>query len=194
MKKILFIAAFIVFVASIGAMCDSIWDRTSTSPYSVNKSFRVGDLITIIVLENTNAAQKAETDTNVSDSFAANFNHTLAFLGIDAANSVSGDTSNQYKGNGATTRSSNVTAKVASVVTKVMPNGNLMISGEHRVEVNNELQTIKVTGMIRPKDVSLANTVYSYQVAAADISIRGKGAVGDASEPGWLTRLYNWIF
>jgi flagellar L-ring protein FlgH len=196
MRKFNILASLVlgIFLISVNiASADSIWNRTSSSPYSVSKSFRVGDLITIIILETTSAVQKAGTDTNASDSLSASLDHTITRLGIDPSNSLRAAGGNTYKGIGATTRTSNVTAKIAAVVVKVLPNGNLMISGEHRVEVNDETQTIKISGMVRPKDVTLQNTVFSYQVAGADVSVKGKGAVGDAENPGIFTRFFNWI-
>jgi len=184
----------IIFLLSFNyAFSDSIWDRTSTSPYSVSKSFRVGDVITIIVLESTSAVQKAGTDTNANDSLSLAFSANLINL-YHPGKSITGSTGNTYKGQGATTRTSNVTAKIAAVVVKVLANGNLMISGEHRVEVNDEVQTLKISGMVRPKDVSLQNTVYSYQVAGAEVSVKGSGSVGEAESPGVFTRIFNWIF
>ena len=172
---------------------DSIWERTSTSLFSVNKSFRVGDIITIIVIESTSAVHKAGTDTNVNDNLSTTLDHTLTRLEIQPSNYVKATAGNTYRGLGSTTRTSNVTAKIAAIVVKVMPNGNLMISGEHRVEVNDEIQTLRISGMVRPKDVSLQNTVYSYQVAGADVSVKGKGVVGEADSPGMFTRFFNWI-
>lgn len=175
------------------ANADSIWNNNSSSPYSASKSFRVGDLITIIILETTSAAQKAGTDTNANDNLSATFDHTITRLGIDPSNYLKGTGGNTYTGSGSTTRTSNVTAKVSAVVVKVLPNGNLMVAGEHRVEVNSETQTIKISGMVRPKDVTLQNTVFSYQVAGADVSVKGNGTVGDAENPGIFTRFFNWI-
>jgi len=191
--KILLIIIF-SFFSFHSAFSQSLWLPTSTSPYSVSKAFKVGDIITIIILETTSAIQKAGTDTNVSDNLSTSLDHTLKFLGIESSNYLKGSGSNTYKGLGSTTRTSNVTAKIAAVVTKVMPNGNLMISGDHRVEVNSEIQTIRIIGMIRPKDVSLANTVFSYQVAGAQVSVKGKGTVGEAENPGMITRFINWLF
>jgi len=197
MRKLILTVILSLLVASvvrIPAGADSIWERTSTSPYSVSKAFRVGDIVTVIILESATAAQKAGTNTSASDNLATDFNHTMQFLGIAPSNSLSGDYSNAYKGSGDTSRTSNVTAKVAAIVTKVLPNGNVAIDGEHRVEVNGEQQILKITGIIRPKDVTISNTIYSYQVAAADVSIKGKGSVADAEQPGWVPRFFNWLF
>jgi flagellar L-ring protein precursor FlgH len=194
----IFAALFFAVMLSLSqygiSYSDSIWEPTSTSPYSVSKAFKEGDLVTIIILESTSAIQKAGTDTNVSDSLGATFNHTIERLGIQPSNTVKGTADGNYKGLGSTTRSSTVTAKITAIVMKVLSNGNLMIEGEHKVEVNQEIQTIKISGMIRPKDVSLANTVYSYQVAGANVSIKGQGVVGEAESPGLFTRIFNWLF
>jgi flagellar L-ring protein FlgH len=195
MKKFIsLMIAVILLVPVLPAYSDSVWSKNSNSPYSTAKSFKAGDIITVIILETTSAVQKAGTDTNTSDNLSASFDHTITRLGIQPSNYIKGGGGATFKGLGATTRTSNVTAKVAAVVIQVFPNGNLMISGDHKVEVNEETQTIRITGIIRPKDVSIANTVFSYQVASAVVSVRGKGSVGEAEEPGFITRFFNWIF
>ncbi len=166
---------------------------SSTSPYSVSKSFKVGDVVTVLINESTSAVTKGETDTNANDSLGLAFSSSLASFYHPSKN-VTGSGGSTYKGSGSTTRSNSVTAKVASVVIKVMANGNLYIEGDHKVEVNGETQTISISGIIRPKDVSLQNTIFSYQVADAQVSVKGKGVVGDAENPGWFTRFFNWIF
>lgn len=195
MKKFIsLMIAIVLFVPVLPAFSDSVWSKSSTSPYSTAKSFRAGDIVTVIILETTSAVQKAGTNTNTSDNLSSAFDHTITRLGIQPSNSLKGSVGNTFAGVGSTTRTSNVTAKVAAVVIKVLPNGNLMISGDHRVEVNEESQTIRISGIIRPKDVSVANTVFSYQVASASVSVRGKGTVGEAEEPGFVTRFFNWLF
>ena len=182
------VLAFSLFVVTVDfAFSDTVWNDTSSSLYSASKAFKVGDIITIIILETTNAVQKADTGTDVTDSLSTAFSSNIASF-LHPGKAISGSGGNTYSGQGSTTRQSNVTAKVAAVVTRVLSNGNLLVSGEHRVEVNEEVQTIKISGMVRPKDVSVANTVYSYQVAGASVSIKGRGSVGEAEEPGFFTR------
>jgi flagellar L-ring protein precursor FlgH len=177
------------------AYSDSIWNSGSGSVYSTGKAFKVGDIITIIVLESTSALQKAQTDTNANDTLGGVLNTTLSHLGFaPGEKSLSMNGSNIYSGLGSTARTSDVTAKIAAVVVKILPNGNLMIAGQHRVEVNDEVQTIEISGMVRPNDVSLLNTVYSYQVAQASLSVKGKGVVGEAESPNVVVRFLNWLF
>lgn len=196
-NKRLFVVLFILFLSfSCVSFCDSLWKETSSSPYTTAKSFKPGDIVTVLIIESTSAVQKSGTDTNASDSLGASFTHTIERLkpSIDTDNSIAGNAQNKYKGLGATSRSSNVQAKIAAVVIKVLPNSNLLIEGEHKVEVNGEKQNITVSGMIRPKDVSLDNTIYSYQVANASVSVSGSGTVQDAGEPGWFIKTINWLF
>jgi flagellar L-ring protein precursor FlgH len=75
-----------------------------------------------------------------------------------------------------------------------LPNGNLKIKGKHKVEVNDEIQEITISGIVRPKDISGSNSIYSYQVANAELAVKGTGVVAETEAPGWLTRLFNWLF
>ena len=178
------------------SLADSIYKNTSSSPYSPDKSFKVGDIITVIILETSTAKHKAGTDTNVKDDLGVKFTHTIERLTpvIGQNNQASGQLMNKYTGSGQTERTSNVQAKVAAVVTEVMDNGNLRVEGRHKVEVNNEIQEITIYGIVRSKDIGIANTIYSYQVADAEISLKGSGVVQEAESPGWITRILNWLF
>lgn len=196
MKKLNLLSALILVISFLSfsfAYSDSIWNGASSSPYSMSKSFKVGDVITVIILETTSAVQKAGTNTNANDSLSLAFSSNLTNF-YHPGKSIAGSGGNTYKGAGDTSRTSNVTAKIAAVVVKVLPNRNLVIEGEHRVEVNDEVQTIQISGVIRPKDVGLQNTVFSYQVADASVSVKGNGVVGEAQSPGVFTRIMNWIF
>ena len=85
-------------------------------------------------------------------------------------------------------------ATIAVRVTKVLDNGNLVIEGTKVVEVNDEKGLIKVTGIVRPRDIQPNNMIYSSSIADAQITYSGKGAVNDGHRPGVLARLINWIF
>lgn len=200
MKKIfkvstVFTLAAILFFSI--AHAGSLWkEGTSSSPYSTQKAYKIGDIVTVLILESTSALQKAGTKTDVRDDLGVSFSHTIERLypSIQPSTVIKGGVRNEYKGLGETARSSDVKATISARVIDILPNGNLEIRGIHKLEVNQEKQEIEITGIIRAKDVSMANTVYSYQVADANISVKGEGAVGEAEEPGWITRVLNWIF
>ncbi|MBI5078937.1 flagellar basal body L-ring protein FlgH [Candidatus Saganbacteria bacterium] len=182
--------------SAAGGWADSIWNENGSSPYSTQKAYKVGDIVNVIILESSTAKNLAGTKTDVKDDLAAKFSHTLQRLApvIGSSNQAAGQLSNKYAGSGQTTRGSNVSARITAWVTEILSNGNLVIRGEHRVEVNDELQEIIFTGIVRPKDITAANAIYSYQVAKADLSIKGSGAVADSESPGWITRILNWLF
>lgn len=178
------------------ASADTVWNKDSASPYSTQKGYKEGDIINIIILESTNATNKAGTKSDVKDDLSMKFTHTLQRLApiIGTNNQMAGNATNKYSGIGSTQRASNVQARISAWVTEVLPNGNLTIKGRHKVEVNQEVQEITITGVVRPKDISGANTIYSYQVANAEMAVKGTGVVADTESPGWLTRIFNWVF
>jgi flagellar L-ring protein FlgH len=191
---VLILALFSLAASSVSA--DSLWNETSASPYSPSKAYKIGDIINVVILENTSAKNQTTTKTNVTDNLSTKFTHTIQKLApvIGTNMSVVGQAANQYSGDGSTVRGNNVTARIAAWVVDVLPNGNLAIKGHHRVNVNDEQQEIIITGTVRPKDIAGSNTVYSYQVADAELTVNGTGAVSDAGTPGWLTRIFNWLF
>ena len=194
LKKIVFILSILLSAGAVSAA--SLWNDNSNSPYTSQKNYKVGDTVMVLIIESTSAAQKAGTDTQAQDSLSSSFNHTTERLNnvVAPSNSLSGAGSNTYKGSGATTRTSNVLASVTATVTEILPNKNLSISGIHRVTVNEESQIIKIEGMIKPTDISRWNTIYSYQVANANVSVKGTGTVGEAQAPGLIPRIINWLF
>lgn len=187
---------FLSFLIAGGAAAASLWNDSSASPFVTQKPYKVGDVIMILIVETTSAVQKAGTDTQNQDSLSASFSHTIERLNpiIAPSNSLQGGRQYAYKGSGSTTRTSNVLATVAVTVSNVLPNGNLKIEGSHKVSVNDETQEISITGLLRPRDITGWNTVYSYQVADSQVSVKGAGAVGDSSSPGILSRVLNWLF
>lgn len=180
------------FTGSLPARADSIWKSDSSAPYTTGQGYKVGDILNIIILESTSAQNRAGTKTGVKDNLALQYAQTISSK--NPSGNVSGSIGNDYSGTGQTSRVSNVQARISAWVTDVLPNGNLAIEGRHKVEVNDEMQEIDIKGVIRPKDISSTNTVYSYQIANVNLSIRGTGAVAEADSPGWLTRLLNWLF
>jgi flagellar L-ring protein precursor FlgH len=142
----------------------------------------VGDLVTIIVSDRASAVARGVTNT-ARKSSAAN---SIASLGgaLPAANPLSGlvDLSNaqQLQGEGQTSRNMTLFTTISAQVVDVLPNGVLLIEGSKDVSINSERQIVSLTGMIRPYDLTTANTIRSDQVADLAIRVNGKGVVGDA--------------
>lgn len=193
--------SIILIWGSMG-FADSLWKRNSESLFSAPKSNQVGSVITIYISVNSSAVQSADTNTSKQSSVGTNlldsWQQVAQVIGSDEnlrrtkqVNISGGD---KYTGGGKTSRSSKVESVMTAVVTEVFENGNMYIVGERNVKVNDELETISISGVVRPQDISPENTVYSYQIAKAEISVKGTGAVGSKQTPGVLTKLLNWFF
>jgi len=200
--KNIFLLVLISLLWPMEVVADSLFDNAKTPFYGVNRRLiRVGDIITIYVSESTSAAQQASTSTEresrLGASIQTNWEQVGNLLGNETLNQkreygLNGD--DKYEGTGQTSRRSQVKAVVSSVVTEILDNGNLYVEGIHKVKVNDELETIRVAGVIRPQDISPKNSVYSYQVAKAEISVHGSGVVASKQSPGIMTKVFNWLF
>lgn len=181
---------------------DSLWDYAKGPFYgSSRRQVGVGDIIIIYVSESTSAIQQASTSTEKESKLGgileSNWEQIANLLGNETLSQtrdyrIGGEDS--YSGSGQTSRRSQVKAVVSSVVTEILDNGNLYIEGAHKVKVNNELETVRVAGVIRPQDISPKNSVFSYQIAKAEISVNGSGVVAAKQSPGIVTKMFNWLF
>ena len=100
------------------------------------------------------------------------------------------DSTREFEGEGETTQENNIEGNITVMVHKVYPNGNLLVMGEKLIELNEGSEIVRVSGIVRPTDVTTDNTVLSNQVANAQITYKGKGIVSDSSKAGWLTRFF----
>jgi flagellar L-ring protein precursor FlgH len=107
---------------------------------------------------------------------------------------VGTDFSSSFAGEATSDRSGQVTASIAARVTEVLPNGNLSLFGRRAMKVNNEVQYITVSGIVRPQDISSSNRVKSTYLADSRIEYYGKGALADKQKPGWGTRIIENIW
>ena len=178
--------------------------RTKGSLWSPNRQLRlyedlrarqVGDIVTVSVVENSDAKNEAETSSDRDTSLDAKVTSVLGYQVPTNDQSFVGTTlANKFKGKGSTDRKSEMTTSIACRVVQVMPSGNLHIKGSRLTMVNAEKLFITLEGVIRPSDISPDNVVLSTHVAEARISYTGSGPVSDQQRPGWFTRLMNAIW
>ncbi len=154
------------------------------------KARRVGDLITIVLEESINASKSASTEAD-KDSSIDLPNPTL-FGKDNRLNEIVNDidSTREFEGEGETTQENSIEGNITVMVHKVYPNGNLLVMGEKLIELNEGSEIVRVSGIVRPTDVTTDNTVLSNQVANAQITYKGKGIVSDSSKAGWLTRFF----
>lgn len=181
---------------------DSLWNEALGPFYGVSKKMiGVGDMVTIFISESAAASQEASTrtakDSQIGSNFLSGWDQVANLLGNETIRkthdfNLQGD--DRFVGSGKTSRKSQINAVVTAVITEVMDNGNLFIVGEHNVKVNHEVQTIRISGIIRPEDIAPNNSVLSSQVAKKKVSFNGGGVIASKQSPGIVTKMFNWFF
>lgn len=148
----------------------------------------VGDPLTIILVENTNASKSASSklDSNGNIGLTPPKTGPLAF--DPGMSSASGTRS--FKGQGAADQSNSLSGAISVTVAEVYPNGTMLVKGTKRVTLNRGDEFIQIRGIVRMADVDIQNTVPSTRVADAQISYTGKGDVARASRQGWLAHFF----
>ena len=107
------------------------------------------------------------------------------------------DSENSFDGAGGSEQSNSLKGDITVTVAAVYPNGNMLIKGEKVMHLNQGSEVIRISGIVRPADVTPKNTVFSTQIADVQITYAGDGAVADSNEQGWLARFFNsplWPF
>ena len=167
--------------------------------YADKKALRMGDILTVRIIESTQANNTADTDLSRNSSASASLSTFFGkkkFLNLFKLSEdlLATTSENSHQGAGVTTRSGQLTATMTAVVREVLPNGNLVVQGPREVLVNHEQQFMTLTGVVRPQDVSRDNIVLSTQLADANISIGGLGVVADKQRSGWGTWLFDLVW
>jgi flagellar L-ring protein precursor FlgH len=182
----------------------SLWQERNSSMFSDRKARDIGDIVTVIISEQASASKEATTSSSRSSNMSASIPNFFGLENdklwasshnpVDLQNLVNAEFSNGFDGEGSTTRKEDLSAFLTTQVVGRYPNGQLKIRGGKEVMVNNEVQIIYLTGIIRPVDITAANTVNSTKILNARISYTGKGAISDKQRPGWAMRVLDNIW
>jgi flagellar L-ring protein FlgH len=189
--------------AASEAQSGSVWRGQFTNLFGDQRANQVGDIVTVTIVEVSQASEKATTDTSRKSETEANITN---FFGLETNPNGpwknpstlirAGMPKNDFSGSGETTRGGSLSATITARVMDVLPNGNLAIEGKREIYVNNEKKEILLQGIIRPRDISYNNSILSTQVADAKVIYTGIGVVGEKQRPGWLARIldFAWPF
>ncbi len=155
----------------------------------------VNDMVTIRVLESTAASSAADAKNSKNTSVKGGVD---SFFGAEKKvkelpNMAAGKVTNSYEGKGSTSRVTTLQTSLAARVVDVLPNGYLVIDGTKEIRLNNETQSVHVTGVVRPEDISRDNVVLSSDVAQMTVQLQGKGVVSQTLKPNWLYNILNAI-
>ncbi|MFO8086025.1 MAG: flagellar basal body L-ring protein FlgH [Desulfobacterales bacterium] len=180
----------------------SLWRQSRNSLFKANKASGVGDILTVVIYEQASAKKEAATSTGRSSSASLGI---PKFFGLetsianknpylDPSSLLSAQSDTNFKGSGTTTREENLYATLTTQVIEVLSNGNFRIDGGKTVRVNHENQEIRLSGIVRPADISTFNMIDSKYILDAKIEYIGKGVISEKQKPGWLVRILDTVW
>lgn len=184
---------------------NSLWRPGSRAFLKDQRASNIGDLLTVIIEIQDNAAINNTTTRNRT---AAENASAGAFLGYEASlaqllpeainptNLIDLDSNSTTSGGGGVNRNESINLRVAALVTQVLPNGNLVLAGRQEVRVNYEKRELQVAGIIRPEDITSQNTISYDQIAEARIAYGGQGQISDLQQPRYGQQVFDilWPF
>lgn len=172
----------------------SIFQPTAYGNYPLFEDRRprnVGDIVTVLIQERTNAAKNVQTSTERDGSAGFGIETTPALLPSTIANNpfeMSG--SNESQGRGSTRADNTFQGTITTTVVGVLPNGNLQIAGDKQLAINRGSEHIRFSGVVDPRSITGSGTVVSTQVADARIEFRSQGVMDEVQTMGWLQRFF----
>lgn len=181
---------------------NSLWHTGARAFFRDQRAGRVGDILTVIVTINDQAQLANETKRSRDNSDTAGVSNLLGFESKihnflpDAANAGSLLNTNSAlsnDGKGSVARQEQISLRIAAEIIQVLPNGNLVVQGKQQVGVNYDMRELTISGIIRPQDISSANTITYDQIAEARIIYGGKGTIQDVQQPRYGDQLMDII-
>lgn len=202
-KEAILLAVAAAVAGTISCQADSIWERRNPQRahlFHDSRARNVGDLLTVVISESTTVGNKENTALNKSSNAAAvfdfesssggGFGEQEATAGLD----VSGSTKRGFQGGATYNDSRRFTDQITMTVVDVLPNGNLVVSGQRHITISGEQRTLNVSGMVRPIDIGPDNRVSSRYVADFRVVYDGEGPSKRFSKQGWFSRAANKVW
>jgi len=160
---------------------------------SGQRAAQVGDVLTVVLTERTNAQATAGTNTQRDGSLGLTPPTTGILSRLFSASDATAGAGSQFAGTGQTSQSNQLTGEISVTVVEVFANGTMLVQGEKRVRLNRGNEFIQVTGLVRPADITPDNRIASTRLADARITYSGRGEIARAAREGWLQRVFNII-
>jgi flagellar L-ring protein precursor FlgH len=201
-KALSVMTALLMALAAFSAAGESLWPANGGSLFADNKAFRVGDVVTVIVNENaTTSTAQANTlsKTSATDASVDTFvvpsgkTSTTKFFSQETP-AVVLDNTRTFDGSGTHTTADSVQTSITATVREVLPNGYLVVEGSRMREIMNEKVEIRISGIVRPIDITTSNTVVSSSLAEARILMTSSGSVARSAKRGWFDRFLDYIW
>jgi len=149
----------------------------------------VGDLLTVLVYENSSASSSTDTSADKSAGVRAEINSTNTGRRQGGQLALGDD----FAGKGRVQRSGRLSAQLSMRVLEIQSNGDFIVAGQQTIEINGEINEIRISGRIRRADIGENNTVISTRIADARIDYLGEGYISDRARPGLVTKVLTWL-
>jgi flagellar L-ring protein FlgH len=203
-KPVICLMSLIVFCLLTCTQAGSIWSKRSKNArpvYTDDVARSIGDILTILISEDSKVDNKAKRDLSKDTSRSA------SMFGITETNGnlfpedvpnfsldMSGSNSLTSKADSKDERK--YTDSISVVVIDILPNRNLVVAGQRSRNIAGDIQTLEASGIVRPSDISFLNTITSRQVANFKILTHNAGISAPYTKPGWLGQIFDalWPF
>lgn len=180
----------------------SLWSEGAHNLFEETRGRRIGDILTVVVDEQSQAARDTGTATQrqsdmrlgMSAFLAAMQSYASTHPGFDPNAILATSMSSSFAGQGSTTASGNLNATVPVRIKDILPNGDFYIEGNKTLLLNNEESHLYLSGVVRPIDVDTDNTVGSSVLADVELEYTGRGVMAENERPGILWRALNYIW
>jgi flagellar L-ring protein precursor FlgH len=181
---------------------NSLWDTNRNSFFKDQRAADIGDVLTVNVVLDDKAQLNDETKRSRTTAENAGLPSLFGVEtklsqvlpeAVNPASLVAASSDSSHDGKGSVDRKEKINIKLAATVTQILPNGNFVISGKQEIRVNFEKRILQVKGIIRPQDISIANSIDYDQIAEARIDYGGEGQITDVQQPRYGQQLYDVI-
>ena len=171
----------------------SIYSTSSAGLFSSDRrAKKVGDILSVTLSETFSSNKAVTNSSGKTDNIGVEVGPT-GILRNFAGLGGSASKTNSFSGSMATNQSNSLSGTLSATVVRVFPNGNLEIKGQKKLRITEGTEYIRLTGIIRPQDISTSNSVSSAKIAEAQIEYVGAGILDSASKPGWGSALFRAI-
>jgi flagellar L-ring protein FlgH len=169
------------------------WEGTSADLFRDPRARKVGDIVTVNISIDDKASLDNNSNRSRDSSVDAGFSMGLDFVPTKYPISGNAQIGNESKseGKGTIDRSEKIELSVAALVTDILPNGNLVLSGSQEVRVNYEVRVLAIAGVVRPQDISRDNQIPYDKIAEARVSYGGRGRLTEVQQPGVGQQLFD---
>jgi flagellar L-ring protein FlgH len=199
-KMIIVCAALVLLGAGSSLQAGSIWakrDNNMKALYADDVARNIGDVLTIMVTEDSKVDNKAKRDLQKETTRSSDFNGRLNIDDIVPSMpgfTMSAESANELKAKADYKDERSFEDRITVVVVDILPNGNLVVIGTRDRNIAGDIQKIEVSGIVRPSDVGFDNTVKSEQVANFQIVTKNAGIAAPYTKTGWLGRIFDVIW